>query len=87
MKVSCDEGLANHVGPESCGADRKIIVEALTDLGELSRTGESAAHDLRRSAAGEESPARAARARCGSSARRDLCGGRRATAVPAATLT
>ncbi len=30
MKVSCDEGLANHVGPESCGDDRKIIIEALT---------------------------------------------------------
>jgi hypothetical protein len=30
MKVSCDEGLANHVGPESCGADREVIIEALT---------------------------------------------------------
>ena len=30
MKVSCNEGLASHVGPESCGNDRKIVVEALT---------------------------------------------------------
>lgn len=30
MKVSCNEGLANHVGPESCGGDRKVAVEALT---------------------------------------------------------
>jgi hypothetical protein len=30
MKVSCNEGVASHVGPESCGADRKVIVEALT---------------------------------------------------------
>ena len=30
MKVSCNEGVASHVGPESCGDDRKIIVEALT---------------------------------------------------------
>src|SRR5437763_8953010 len=30
MKVSCNEGLASHVGPESCGDDRKIVVEALT---------------------------------------------------------
>jgi hypothetical protein len=30
MKVSCDEGVASHVGPESCGGGRKIVVEALT---------------------------------------------------------
>ena len=30
MEVSCNEGLANHVGPESCGGDRKVAVEALT---------------------------------------------------------
>jgi len=42
MKFSCDEGLASHVGPESCGGDRKVIVEALTDFGERGRTGEDA---------------------------------------------
>ena len=30
MKVSCDEGLASHIDPESCGVDRKVTVEALT---------------------------------------------------------
>ena len=30
MKVSCDEGVASHVGPESCGAVREGVVEALT---------------------------------------------------------
>ncbi len=30
MKVSCDEGVASHVDPESCGDDRKVILEALT---------------------------------------------------------
>jgi hypothetical protein len=30
MKVSCNEGVASHVGPESCGGDRKVVVEALT---------------------------------------------------------
>ena len=30
MKASCDEGLANHDGPESCGAAREGGVEALT---------------------------------------------------------
>ena len=30
MKVSCNKGVASHVGPESCGGDRKIAVEALT---------------------------------------------------------
>jgi hypothetical protein len=33
MKVSCDEGVASHVGPESCGDDRKVIVEALAGEG------------------------------------------------------
>ena len=30
MQVSCDEGVASHVDPESCGDDRKVVVEALT---------------------------------------------------------
>jgi|SRR5580658_852879 hypothetical protein len=30
MKVSCNEGEASHVGPESCGDDRKVLIEALT---------------------------------------------------------
>jgi hypothetical protein len=30
MKVSCDEGVASHVGPESCGDDRKVVALALT---------------------------------------------------------
>jgi hypothetical protein len=30
MKVSCNEGIASHVGPESCGDNRKVILEALT---------------------------------------------------------
>jgi len=30
MEVSCDEGVASHVGPESCGGVRKGVVEALT---------------------------------------------------------
>ena len=30
MEVSCDEGVASHVGPESCGHARKGVVEALT---------------------------------------------------------
>ena len=30
MKVSCDEGVASHVGPESCGGDREVVIEALT---------------------------------------------------------
>ena len=30
MKVSCDEGVASHVGPESCVAVRKGVDEALT---------------------------------------------------------
>jgi hypothetical protein len=30
MKVSYDEGVANHVGPESCGIARKGTLEALT---------------------------------------------------------
>ena len=33
MKVSCNEGVASHVGPESCGDDRKVVVEALTGEG------------------------------------------------------
>jgi hypothetical protein len=30
MKVSCNEGVASHVGPESCGGDREVVIEALT---------------------------------------------------------
>src|SRR4051794_765833 len=30
MKVSCDEGIASHVGPESCGCVREGAAEALT---------------------------------------------------------
>jgi hypothetical protein len=30
MKVSCGEGIASHTGPESCGDDREVVVEALT---------------------------------------------------------
>ena len=37
MKVSCDEGVASHVGPELCGDDRKVIFEALTGEGKFKR--------------------------------------------------
>ena len=30
MKVSCNKGIASHVGPESCGGIREDAVEALT---------------------------------------------------------
>lgn len=30
MRVSCDEGVASHIGPESCGGVRKGVIEALT---------------------------------------------------------
>lgn len=30
MEVLYDEGLASHIGPESCEADREVRVEALT---------------------------------------------------------
>ncbi len=30
MKVSHDEGVANHIGPESCVHPRKVVREALT---------------------------------------------------------
>ena len=32
MKVPYGEGLASHTGPESCGDDRKVVVEALTGV-------------------------------------------------------
>src|SRR4030042_3234229 len=35
MKESYDEGVANHIGPESCAGDRKGLSEALTGV----RTG------------------------------------------------
>ena len=30
MKVRCDEGIANHIGPESCVVHREVHGEALT---------------------------------------------------------
>jgi hypothetical protein len=30
MRVAYGEGLASHTSPESCGGDRKVVVEALT---------------------------------------------------------
>src|SRR5260221_8857867 len=39
MKVSCDEALASHAGPESCVGVREGAGEALTACGERSRTG------------------------------------------------
>ena len=30
MRVLCDEDLASHIDPESCGADREVCAEALT---------------------------------------------------------
>ena len=33
MEVLCDEGLASHIGPESCGAAREDRDEALTGEG------------------------------------------------------
>lgn len=33
MKVSCDQGVASQVGPESCGGVRKGALEALTGEG------------------------------------------------------
>lgn len=41
MKVHNDEGIANHIGPESCGRRREASVEALT--GE--RTGQPLSHE------------------------------------------
>ena len=32
MKVPCDEGLANHIGPESCAGGREAVGEALTGV-------------------------------------------------------
>ena len=32
MKESYVEGVAGHNGPESCGGDRKVVVEALTGV-------------------------------------------------------
>ena len=32
MKVPDGEGLASHTGPESCGGDCKVVVEALTGV-------------------------------------------------------
>lgn len=40
MKVPYDEGVASHIGPESCAGDRKVAGEALT--------GESAGRVLSR---------------------------------------
>jgi hypothetical protein len=32
VKVHCDEGLTNHIGPESCAAVREGVREALTGV-------------------------------------------------------
>ena len=32
MEVPCDEGLANHIGPESCAGSREAVGEALTGV-------------------------------------------------------
>ena len=32
MKVRCDEGIANHIGPESCAVRREAHGEALTGV-------------------------------------------------------
>jgi hypothetical protein len=32
VKVHCDEGLTNHIGPESCAAVREDVREALTGV-------------------------------------------------------
>ena len=32
VKVHCDEGLTNHIGPESCAAVREGVHEALTGV-------------------------------------------------------
>jgi hypothetical protein len=40
MQVPYDEGVASHIGPESCGGDREVAAEALT--------GESAGQVLSR---------------------------------------
>ena len=32
MKESYSEGVASHTGPESCGAARKVVAEALTGV-------------------------------------------------------
>src|SRR5215213_1926889 len=34
MRVPYGEGVASHTGPESCGDDREVVVEALTAGGE-----------------------------------------------------
>ena len=73
MKVSYCEGLANHTGPESCGAAREGGVEALTgegagrvfsrerdtlrDADAVRRSGRQ--HRLRRYSKAHTSPARA----------------------------
>ena len=41
MQVHCDEGVANHVGPESCAGIREGVGEALT----RERTGQPLSHD------------------------------------------
>ena len=42
MKESYDEGVANHIGPESCDGDRKGLSEALTGV-RAGRVGVSSA--------------------------------------------
>ena len=41
MKVRCNEGVAIHVGPESCAAHREVWREALTGV----RTGQPLSRD------------------------------------------
>ena len=41
MQVRCNEGIANHIGPESCAAHREMRREALTGV----RTGQPLSHE------------------------------------------
>lgn len=41
MQVRCDEGIANHIDPESCVAHREVRGEALTGV----RIGQPLSHD------------------------------------------
>ena len=41
MQVHCDEGVANHIGPESCAVHREVQGEALTGV----RIGQPSSRD------------------------------------------
>ncbi|MDG0836265.1 hypothetical protein EXH51_26510 [Pelomonas saccharophila] len=41
MQVRCNEGIAIHIGPESCAAHREVWREALTGV----RTGQPLSHE------------------------------------------